>query len=63
MICGAATLRRLASTPRLLASDEASTLELSEPAEAAAASEASPTMVMVMVMLVDCTMGDATETL
>lgn len=63
MICGADTLRRLASTPRLLASDEESMLELSEPAEAAAASEASPTMVIVIVMLVDCTIGDATLTL
>ena len=63
MTWGAETLSALASTPRLLASDEVTALELSELAVAAAASEAEPSIVMLMVTEVDVTIGVATVTL
>ena len=63
MIVAAATLSVLASTPRLLASEEVTVEELRLVAVAAAASVAEPCRVMLIVTDVDVTMGDATETL
>ena len=63
MMVAAATLSVLAATPRLLASEEVTVLELRVDADAAAAASAVPSIVMVMVTETLVVSGVATETL